>query len=280
MGVSKTSTKKTTTTKTEETVVAPAPVEVAEAPVVETPAPVAEKKTKGKKAAAATTEVAAPVAAPVAVSSQPVETHVETHVETPAVEAAAETTGETTETSEEQSIQERVASMLEMNRMMGALHGKIQKQLKALEKDYRSFVRRYNKMEEKRKQNKKKGGSTGLKKMIPVTTASFKSFVEKFHGLTDKHNNVVYAELQYDAAGNLLISREQALRLVNAYIADKKLQKFAEDKKRIKMDPQLKTLFPMLCEHKDASGKVVEENCYFHTLMKGIATHLQSNKTE
>jgi hypothetical protein len=277
MPVSKTSTKKTTT-KTEETVVAPAPVEVAEAPVVETPAPVAEKKTKAaKKSATAPIEVAAPVAvssqpvvvAPVAVSSQPVETQ--------EVEAAAETA---VETSEEQSIQERVSSMLEMNRMMGALHAKIQKQLKALEKDYRSFVRRYNKMEEKRKQNKKKGGSTGLKKMIPVTTASFKSFVESFHGLTDKHNNVVYAELQYDGAGNLLISREQALRLVNAYIADRKLQKFAEDKKRIKMDPQLKTLFPMLCEHKDAGGKVVEENCYFHTLMKGIATHLQSNKTE
>lgn len=271
MPVSKTSTKKTT--KTEETVVAPAPEPVVETPA---PAPVAEKKTKGgKKAAAAPVETPVAEPAPVAV---PVEA---APVEAATTEPVAETAvAETTETSEEQSIQERVASMLEMNRMMGALHGKIQKQLKALEKDYRSFVRRFNKMEEKRKQNKKKGGSTGLKKMIPVTTASFKSFVEKFHGLKDKHEQVVYAELQYDAAGNLLISREQALRLVNAYIADKKLQKFAEDKKRIKMDPQLKTLFPMLCEHKDASGNVVEENCYFHTLMKGIATHLQSNKTD
>jgi chromatin remodeling complex protein RSC6 len=274
MPVSKTSTKKTT--KTEETVVAPAPEPVvapAPEPVIETPAPVAEKKTKGgKKAAAAPVET--PVAEPAPVAAP---------VEAATTEAVAETAVAETavaETSEEQSIQERVASMLEMNRMMGALHGKIQKQLKALEKDYRSFVRRFNKMEEKRKQNKKKGGSTGLKKMIPVTTASFKTFVEKFHGLKDKHEQVVYAELQYDAAGNLLISREQALRLVNAYIADKKLQKFAEDKKRIKMDPQLKTLFPMLCEHKDASGNVVEENCYFHTLMKGIATHLQSNKTD
>jgi hypothetical protein len=266
MPVSKTSTKKTT--KTEETV---APVEVvATTPVVEE-TPVVEKKTKaskaGKKADVQVETPSVPQSAPV-VEEAIVETNAET---TEAVEGV--------ETSEEQSIQERITSMLEMNRMMGALHSKIQKQLKSLEKDYRSFVRRYNKMEEKRKQNKKKGGSTGLKKMIPVTTTAFSSFVEKFHGLKDKHDNVVYAELQYDASGNLLVSREQALRLVNAYIADRKLQKY-DDKKRIKMDPQLKTLFPMLCEHKDASGKVVEENCYFHTLMKGIATHLQSSKTE
>lgn len=261
MPVTKTSTKKTT--KTEETV---APVEVvATTPVVETPV-LTEKKPKATKT--------------VKKADATVDTPV-TQEQTPVVEAVVETTADATEgveTSEEQSIQERITSMLEMNRMMGALHSKIQKQLKSLEKDYRSFVRRYNKMEEKRKQNKKKGGSTGLKKMIPVTTTTFKTFVEKFHGLKDKHDNVVYTELQYDASGNLLVSREQALRLVNAYIADKKLQKY-DDKKRIKMDPQLKTLFPMLCEHKDASGNVVEENCYFHTLMKGIATHLQSSKT-
>jgi hypothetical protein len=266
MPVTKTSTKKTT--KTEETVT---PVEVAAStPVVETSV-ATEKKTKATKAVK---KADATVEPSVTQETAPV-------VET-VVEATAEATAEATEgaeTSEEQSIQERITSMLEMNRMMGALHSKIQKQLKSLEKDYRSFVRRYNKMEEKRKQNKKKGGSTGLKKMIPVTTTAFKTFVEKFHGLKDKHDNVVYTELQYDATGNLLVSREQALRLVNAYIADKKLQKY-DDKKRIKMDPQLKTLFPMLCEHKDASGNVVEENCYFHTLMKGIATHLQSSKTE
>jgi hypothetical protein len=272
MPVSKTSTKKTT--KTEETV---APAEVAQTtPVseVSVETPVVEKKTKTTKVVKKTDVPVEPQTIPS--STQVVETTVETTVDT-----TVETTegGEGVETSEEQSIQERITSMLEMNRMMGALHSKIQKQLKSLEKDYRSFVRRYNKMEEKRKQNKKKGGSTGLKKMIPVTTTTFKAFVEKFHELKDKHENVVYAELQYDASGNLLISREQALRLVNAYIADKKLQKY-DDKKRIKMDPQLKTLFPMLCEHKDTSGKVVEENCYFHTLMKGIATHLQSSKTE
>jgi hypothetical protein len=265
MPVTKTSTKKTT--KTEETV---APVEVvATTPVIETPV-ATDKKTKATKA--------------VKKADATIDTPV-TQEPTPVVEAVVEAPTDATEgvegveTSEEQSIQERITSMLEMNRMMGALHSKIQKQLKSLEKDYRSFVRRYNKMEEKRKQNKKKGGSTGLKKMIPVTTTAFKTFVEKFHGLKDKHDNVVYTELQYDATGNLLVSREQALRLVNAYIADKKLQKY-DDKKRIKMDPQLKTLFPMLCEHKDASGNVVEENCYFHTLMKGIATHLQSSKTE
>ena len=173
---------------------------------------------------------------------------------------------------------ERVDQITEMTKMLFTIAQKLQKRSKDLKQRVTAKERRRTRMEQKKAANKKKGGSGGLKKLQPVYTDSFRAFVEKHHQeLKDKSGEVILSSLEYDSeTQKLLVSREACLKLVNAYVRQNSLQQYENDKKRIKMDATLKQLFPELAEQKEGKKVVREENCYFHTLMGGINSHLKA----
>ena len=177
---------------------------------------------------------------------------------------------------------ERVDQITEMTKMLFTIAQKLQKRSKDLKQRVTAKERRRTRMEMKKAANKKKGGSGGLKKLQPVYTDEFRCFVEKHHQeLKDKEGTVILESLEYDTESKkLLVSRESCLKLVNAYVRQKSLQQYENDKKRIKMDATLRELFPELVEEKQGKKVVREENCYFHTLMGGINRHLKVPVTQ
>lgn len=156
----------------------------------------------------------------------------------------------------------------------------IYQEMKKLHRAYLNERKKNKKLLEKVNSTKKpRSGSNGLDKMVPVKTSEFRKFVESnYQLLNDKDGNQILTTLTYDEnEGNLLISRKDALKLVNAYAKHHNLQQY-EDKKRIKMDKTLQKLFPDFAERKADDGSLVEENFYFCSIMGGLTRHL--NKDE
>jgi len=244
--------RKVTATTAPAAAAAPAP---SKAEPVEEPV---EKKTK--KATPAKAEPV-PVAAPV-----------EEHVES-AAESEKEESDEATLASLLQSIQE-------MNKMGIKLFQKSEQETKKAQKLLIAIEKKHAKEISKKSAGgkKKRTGSNGLDKLVPVQTNEFKTFVEKnYQQLSDKDGNQIITDLTYDAAHGdaLMISRKNALRLVNAYVRHHKLQTY-ESKKRIHMDKTLEKLFPEYASKKDKSGKVTEEESfYFYNIMKALSPHLK-----
>ena len=162
---------------------------------------------------------------------------------------------ETTDDVVADSNSARVDQIVEMAKMLNAVILKLNKRCKELQRRVTAKERRLKRLEQKKLSNKKKGGSGGLKKLQPVYTSEFRLFVESQHqSLNDRKGDIILETLDYDDEGNLLISRENCLKLVNAYVRQNELQKY-DDKKRIKMDVELSKLFPELAEKKE--GKKV-----------------------
>jgi hypothetical protein len=177
---------------------------------------------------------------------------------------------------------ERVNQLVKFVKQLNVLVARMNKQAKDLQRRVVAKEKRLERLEERKASNKKKGGSGGLKKLQPVYGAEFQSFIETHHkSLYSKGSDgkptedLILAELQYDDDHHLMVNREDALKLVNAYVKQNDLQQY-EDKKRIQMNDEMKAIFPTLAEHTNADGEVVEENCYFHTLMKGISRNFKT----
>ena len=177
---------------------------------------------------------------------------------------------------------ERVNQLVKFVKQLNVLVARMNKQAKDLQRRVVAKEKRLERLEERKASNKKKGGSGGLKKLQPVYGAEFQSFIETHHkSLYTKGSDgkptedLILAELQYDDEHHLMVNREDALKLVNAYVKQNDLQQY-EDKKRIQMNDEMKAIFPTLAEHTNADGEVVEENCYFHTLMKGISRNFKT----
>ena len=135
--------------------------------------------------------------------------------------------------------------------------------------------KRYKKLSKTKRSKPKNNSNSGLQQLKPIYTQEMREFVENHRNLTDKHNNVIFeGDLSYDSE-HLLISRNQALKLVNAYVRVNKLQD-SEQKRKINMDKTMNRLFPELSAVKDKKGKVTqEENCYYQSLMGAIARHFR-----
>jgi len=202
-----------------------------------------------------------------------------TDVEPVITESDAQVEDDTTDDAVPDSNSARVDQIVEMAKMLNAVILKLNKRCKELQRRVTAKERRLKRLEQKKLSNKKKGGSGGLKKLQPVYTSEFRLFVESQHQcLNDRKGDIILETLDYDDEGNLLISRENCLKLVNAYVRQNELQKY-DDKKRIKMDVELSKLFPELAEQKEGKKVTQAENCYFHTLMGGINRHLKPQVT-
>ena len=185
---------------------------------------------------------------------------------------------------------ERVERLGKVVKKLNLLMATLNRSFKDYERKVISKEKRLVRVEERKANNKKKGGSGGLKKLQRVYNEDFKSFVEahyqSLYAKPDKKSSkggsddegsepkLILSELTYED-GHLMINREDSLSLVSSYVRQNGLQ-YEDNKRRIVMDDTLKTLFPTLAEHTAPNGDVVEEDCYFHTLMRGITRHMKT----
>lgn len=154
-----------------------------------------------------------------------------------------------------------------------------QQELKKLQREIQTERKKNEKEKGKKgnKEKKKRNGSTGLDKKVKVVTQDFRKFIEKHYPvLNDFDGNQIITELNYsDVDGSLLITRKIAHKFVNAYVKHNKLQ-YEDNKRRIKMDKTLQTLFPDNAEKKEKGVIVREEDFKFTSVMKAISSHLAS----
>ena len=182
---------------------------------------------------------------------------------------------ETLTTTVEMGTTDSVEQILEMCKMLTQVVQKLQKKARDLHKRVQSREKRLMKLEERKANKKKTNAGNQLKKLQPVFTSEFTTFIEQnYQTLNNKSDEQILDSLSYSDSGQLLVSRENCLRLVNSYVRQTSLQQY-DDKKRIKMDETLQGLFPELAEVKKGTKVIQEENCYFHTLMGGISRHLK-----
>lgn len=247
-------------------------------PVIKTEkAEKAEKSTKAEEAEEVASTKKKDTKKPVAAKAEPVE-------EEPEVIEAGEA-----EENADENPEQNLDAMLKKNITdTQVLVKAIQKVHNEAKRNYRLYLnerKRYEKIITKKAakgQKKKRTGSKGLDKMLPIQTADFQTFVEKnYQQLNDPDGNQIITELVYDTDANntLMISRKLALKIINSYVRLHNLQN-VDDKKKIKMDKTLSKLFPEFAEKKEG-GKVVQEESFgFTTIMKALSKHLKANKGE
>jgi len=182
-----------------------------------------------------------------------------------------------TEETEAQSDENPIKKQLKQNATMIAMILKIATKLnqdnKKLDRAYAAELKKMEKIMSKKSVvggKKKRSGSSGLDKKLPIQTQDFRTFIEKnYQQLKDRDGNQIITELVYETEGDgsLLISRKDALKIITAYVKHHNLQTY-EDKKRIKLDKTLQKLFPDFTEF------------YFFTIMKALSPHLKNNSAE
>ena len=242
------------------------------ATTVATPSPIAEKVEKAPKAEKA--EKAEKVEKKIPKKDE---------VIIPTAAAAAIPTEDETDaevaTEDENSVEFMFKRCLQMGKALSEDITAYQQYVKKLHKAYTQEQKRTAKMSQKSAGGKKKrSGTNGLDKLIPIQTPDFQGFVEKnYQNLKDKDGNQIITELAYDGENALLISRKSALKIITAYVKANNMQKY-DDKKRIAMDATLKKLFPDHAEKKDKSGKVIkEEEFFFYSIMGALSKHLKKD---
>ena len=198
-------------------------------------------------------------------------------VEKPVEEVVEEVADAQPASDPEASLASEASEIIELAKMMQQILARVVKTTRGTVTNIKKMEREISKLDKKFKKNKTSkanNGNKGLQQLKPVYTSTMKSFFENNHQLKDRNGNVICEKLAYDSE-NILVSRDQALKLVNAYIREHELQQYPENKRRIKMDTTLKQLFPELVEEKQGKKVVREENCYYHTLMGAIARHFR-----
>lgn len=197
-------------------------------------------------------------------------------VEPEAVQDTTDADGEV-----EDGLLKTALSLQESYRVMQEMFNKQFKQLRSFIAEVRKAernIRKHEKRAAKKSRARAEGGNAnkGVQQPKPVYSSTMKSFFEKYHTMKDRKGNVICDELHYDDDGHLLVSRDQALKLVTSYVRENNLQQY-ENKRRIKMDATLTSLFPELAAQTDKKGKVInEENMYFHTIMKALSPHFRT----
>ena len=198
-------------------------------------------------------------------------------VEKPVEEVVEDVADAQPASDSEASLATEAAEIIELAKMMQQILARVVKTTRGTVTNIKKMEREISKLDKKFKKNKTSkanNGNKGLQQLKPVYTSTMKKFFEANHQLKDRNGNVICENLTYDSE-NLLVSRDQALKLVNAYIREHDLQQYPENKRRIKMNATLSELFPELAEQKQGKKVVREENCYYHTLMGAIARHFR-----
>ena len=198
-------------------------------------------------------------------------------VEKPVEEVVEDVADAQPASDSEASLATEAAEIIELAKMMQQILARVVKTTRGTVTNIKKMEREISKLDKKFKKNKTSkanNGNKGLQQLKPVYTSTMKKFFEENHQLKDRNGNVICENLTYDSE-NLLVSRDQALKLVNAYIREHDLQQYPENKRRIKMNATLSELFPELAEQKQGKKVVREENCYYHTLMGAIARHFR-----
>ena len=176
------------------------------------------------------------------------------------------------------SLTDESNEVLELIKMSQGILSQLNKGVRASTISIRRMEKEINKFHRKRDKNKNTKGQNGnkaLKQLKPIYTQTMTDFFKDNQDLKDRNDNIICETLTYESDGTLLVSRDQALRMVTSYIRVNELQQYPEDKRRIKMDDTLKSLFPELVEVKKGSKVIQEENCYYSTLMGAISKHFK-----
>lgn len=244
-------------------------------PVVSAPPAKAEKVEKVEKAVKAEKVEKDVESEKPASKKKPAKTEESAPVEEVEINEAEVT--EATDGTEAQSDENPIKKQLKQNATMIAMILKIATKLnqdnKKLDRAYAAELKKMEKLMSKKSVvggKKKRSGSSGLDKKLPIQTQDFRTFIEKnYQQLKDKDGNQIITELVYDQEGDgsLMISRKDALKIITAYVKHHNLQTY-EDKKRIKMDKTLQKLFPEFTEF------------YFFSIMKALSPHLKNTSTE
>ena len=178
----------------------------------------------------------------------------------------------------DQSLTDESNEVLELIKMSQGILSQLNKSVRAstisirrMEKD----INKFNRKRDKNKNTKGQNGNKALKQLKPIYTQTMTDFFKDNQDLKDRNDVIICETLTYESDGTLLVSRDQALRMVTSYIRVNELQQYPEDKRRIKMDSTLKSLFPELVEVKKGKTIVQEENCYYSTLMGAISKHFK-----
>lgn len=176
------------------------------------------------------------------------------------------------------SLTEESNEVLELIKMSQGILSQLNKGVRASTISIRRMekeINKYNRKRDKNKNTKGQNGNKALKQLKPIYTQTMTEFFKDNQNLKDRNDVIICETLTYESDGTLLVSRDQALRMVTSYIRVNELQQYPEDKRRIKMDDSLKGLFPELVEVKKGQKVIQEENCYYSTLMGAISKHFK-----
>jgi hypothetical protein len=211
------------------------------------------------------------------------ETKKEEVVATTVAEPAAEVAVEAAETASALSVLDTFVKNMQENVKYQQV---LLKNLTAVRRELKTLQERVEKLEAKAaksvKAPRRGGNGQPLRKKVPVYSAAFSDFINKNHSsLKNKDGSMIVTALEKDGEGHIVVSREDCLKMVNAYIRQHNLNKF-DDKKLISLDATLQKIISpkgkdgKAITYKDAAGKDMKNVCAYKDIMGSIAPHLKA----